>query len=93
MSDFSVNTHESELMARENLLDLRISTGQFDKEAIAQILGCSLSIADHELQTMLVVDFYNHESKSTDRCTGYQPVYNTLITFKNTVDDFYIRHL
>jgi hypothetical protein len=39
------------------------------------------------------VDFYNHDTKTTDLAMTDAPVYNTLFSFKNTVDDFYLRHL
>ena len=41
----------------------------------------------------MAVDFYNHETKSTDMAEGFEPIYNTLFSFKNTSDDFYIKYL
>lgn len=43
--------------------------------------------------TFLSCDFYDHESKESDQVPGFDPIYNTLFSFKNTVDDFYVRHL
>lgn len=45
------------------------------------------------LQTFLAVDFYNHDTKSTDLCPGVEPIFNTLFSFKNHVDDFYLKYL
>jgi len=45
------------------------------------------------MQSFLVIDFYNHDSKTTDFAEGYEPVINTLFSFKNLVDDFYLKHL
>ena len=45
------------------------------------------------IQTFLAVDFYNHDTKSTDMTFGIEPIYNTLFSFRNTVDDFYIKYL
>ena len=50
-------------------------------------------IDPNTIQTFLAVDFYNHDTKSTDMTLGIEPIYNTLFSFKNTVDDFYIKYL
>ena len=39
------------------------------------------------------VDFYNHDSKETDKVVGFEPVVNTLFSFKNPVDSFYVKYL
>lgn len=44
-------------------------------------------------RTFLSIDFYNHESKHTEHAEGFSPIFNTLFSFKNTVDDFYLKHL
>ena len=41
----------------------------------------------------MAVDFYNHETKNTDIAEGFEPIYNTLFSFKNMSDDFYIKFL
>jgi hypothetical protein len=41
----------------------------------------------------LAVDFYNHDTKTTDLASTETPVYNTLFSFKNKVDNFYLKHL
>lgn len=43
--------------------------------------------------SFLAVDFYNHDTKTTDVANGDKPDYNTLFSFKNAVDDFYLKHL
>ena len=45
------------------------------------------------MTTFLSCDFYDHESKESEQVSGFDPIYNTLFSFKNTVDDFYVRHL
>ena len=45
------------------------------------------------IQTFLAVDFFNHDTKSTDITMGLEPIYNTLFSFKNTVDNFYVKYL
>lgn len=39
MSEFSIITDESEIMARENRLDLRVSTASFDRVSLMQLMG------------------------------------------------------
>lgn len=92
MSEFSVYTNESELKERDNILDLRISAANFDRTNLISLLG-GREPAPSQLQTFLCVDFYNHDSSKTDLCDGYEPIYNTLFSFKNCVDDFYLRYL
>lgn len=50
-------------------------------------------IIPSQVRTFLAIDFYNHDSKHTDQSEGFEPIYNTLFSFKNTVDDFYLKHL
>ena len=50
-------------------------------------------IDQNTIQTFLAVDFYNHDTQSTDATLGLEPMYNTLFSFKNQVDDFYIKYL
>ena len=45
-----------------------------------------------QVKTFLCVDFYNHDSKYTDQAESFECVYNTLFSFRNTVDDFYLHH-
>ena len=42
------------------------------------------------VQTFCTVDFYNHDTKSTDLAEGFDANYSTQFAFKNNVDDFYI---
>jgi len=90
-SMMSVYTDESEILPTENLLDLRITTANFKRQQVSMIVNRELMPA--QVQTFLSVDFYNHDSKNTDMTESYEPVVNTLFSFKNVVDDFYIKHL
>ena len=92
MTEFSVITDETEIGPIENLLDLRISTAHLDRASLAQILG-NHDVAMGQFSTFLAVDFYNHDTKTTDVLFGDKPDYNTLFSFKNAVDDFYLKHL
>ena len=44
-------------------------------------------------QTFLAVDFYNHDTQNTGLTDGFEPKFNTLFSFKNISDDFYIKFL
>jgi len=92
MSEFSILTDESELLAKENRLDLRISTISFDRIPLVQIMG-GREVTPSQVRTFCSVDFYNHDSKHSDANEGFEPIYNTLFSFKNVVDDFYLQHL
>lgn len=42
---------------------------------------------------MVTVDFYNHATETTQKSGGENPNYNTQLSFKNRVDDFYIAYI
>ena len=92
MSEFSVITDESEMDARENRLDLRVSTATFERVSVMQLMG-GQELTPSQFRTFLTVDFYNHDSKHTDQTESFEPIYNTLFSFKNQIDDFYLSHL
>ena len=95
LTEFSVITDETEIGPIENLLDLRISTASLDRAQLAQILGENggHDVSLGHFTTFLAVDFYNHDTKTTDLADGDDPRFDTLFSFKNTVDDFYLSHL
>jgi hypothetical protein len=45
------------------------------------------------VQTFITVDFFNHDTKHTDLSQGYEANFNTIFSFKNIVDDFYLNYL
>lgn len=94
MTEVSARTDESDLNPTENLLDLRISSASFNRVMLTQLLAAGeYELDPSSIQTFLAVDFYNHDTKSTDMTIGIEPIYNTLFSFKNTTDNFYIKHL
>jgi len=92
LSEFSIITEESEIGALENLLDLRIQGANLDSSNLSQLLG-NKDLNPNQISTFLAVDFYNHDSKNTDLADTFKPIYNTLFSFKNVVDDFYLKNL
>ena len=94
MTEVSTRTDESELGPQENLLDLRITSATFDRVMLTQMLTAGhQDLEPGSIQTFIAVDFFNHDTKSTDITMGLEPIYNTLFSFKNTVDNFYIKYL
>jgi len=45
------------------------------------------------VQTFITLDFFNHDTKHTDMTTGYEPEVNTIFSFKNNIDNFYLKFL
>lgn len=45
------------------------------------------------IKTFVTLDFFNHDTRHTDMTTGYEPQFDTIFSFKNAVDDFYLRYL
>ena len=41
----------------------------------------------------MTVDFFNHDTKYTDVAHTFQPKFDTIFSFKNNVDDFYLKYL
>jgi len=92
MTEFSVLTTESEILPSENVLDLRLSEIKFDQNKINEVLGLRDAVPS-AIKTFIVVDFFINETKHTDLKHGYEPEFNTIFCFKNTVDDFYLKYL
>eukprot|EP00347_Sterkiella_histriomuscorum_P001912 403370193 len=89
MTEFSVVTDESEIAPQENVLDLVINTGELNKNKLSQLLGHK-ELLPGAVQTFVTVDFYNHETRTTELAEGFEPNYSTQFSFKNNVDDFYV---
>jgi len=91
-SDFSVNSNESEGKADENYFDLRVIEGNLNQELIESYLrsyGGGIS-SFKDLITLVSVDFYDHNTKTTQLTQGYRPRYRSQISFKNKMDSFYV---
>lgn len=93
VSEFSVESRETVLQASDNILDIRFSTADFDNVNLAQVIGAGRQLDHEKVRTFLTVDFFNHDSQQSDTFTGYKPIINTVFSFQNQVDDFYIKYL
>ena len=82
----------SDIKPQENVIDLRIQNADLERQSLIMLTG-GAELLDTNVQTKLAVDFYNHDTWTTDEAIGFNPVYNTLFSFKNVSDDFYIKYL
>ena len=46
-----------------------------------------------KLQTLVTVDFYNHDTQSSNVVEGLRPFYNFQLGYRVMVDDFFFRYL
>lgn len=94
-SEFSVATNETEMQMDENILDFKIEDASFFVDNFNQVPAIShLKAKDgSQFVTLITVDFYNCPSETTGLAVGYEPHYNTQISFKNRVDKFYLTNL
>ena len=72
------------------MFDIRFSQAQFDRSLLQALMPLEEGT---ELMTFLSCDFYDHDSRESEQVPGFDPIYNTLFSFKNTMDDFYVKHL
>lgn len=87
---------------------MKITQATFEPSILKQLIGekrrvknvstlqddiIEIPLTSANLQTFLSVDFFNHDSKITDLTEGFNPNYQTVFSFKNKADNFYIKHL
>lgn len=92
LTEFSAVTDESEIAPQENVLDLVVSYAELDKNRLSALLGHK-ELLPGAVQTFITIDFYNHETRTSDLAEGFEPQYRTQFSFKNNIDDFYIGFL
>ncbi len=90
-SEFSVVTNESEIRTDENVLDFVIQDAEYYFDSFKQVLDeRELILHQKTLITFVTIDFYNHDTETSQIAEGFRPLYNTQFSFKNRVDDFYV---
>ena len=90
ITGFSIDSKENEDYAvDENSLDLYITTANFDKSSIEN----KLNIPIDNLMSFISVDFYLHETQTSNLMTGQNPNYNFQLMFKVNVDEHFILYL
>ena len=68
-----------------NTLDVLVRNCELDELVLRKILTGKITELD-DIQTMLAVDFYNHDTQHSDICEGLRPNYNFQVAYKVTVD-------
>lgn len=77
-SEFSVMTNESEVKTDENVLDFVIQDAEYYFEAFKSVLDeREMMLHQKTLITFVTVDFYNHDTETSQIAEGYRPIYNT----------------
>ena len=94
-SEFSAQTHESEIGVDENILDFKVEDADFDLSAISEISTAGMTQEEIQRQfiTVVTVDFYNHSTETTQMSEGLRANYQTQFSFVNKVDSFYVNFL
>ena len=93
-SEFSAVTNESEIRTDENVLDFVIQDAEYYFESFKSVLDeKDMAIHSKTLITFVTIDFYNHDTETSQLAEGYRPLYNTQFSFKNRIDDFFVQFL
>jgi len=76
------------------VLDLVLQDAEFYFDSFKQVLDeRELFLHQKTLITFVSVDFFNHDTETSQAAEGYRPLYNTQFSFKNRIDDFYLQFL
>lgn len=92
MSEFSKIDEEQELGEKENIVDLVLGQGELNQNSLAQVLD-GQAISEEGFDTFLSVEFYDHDTKTSEVVKGFKPNYATQSAFRNKIDDFYLAYL
>ena len=89
ITGFSKDSNEEEISIDENYLDLYITTANFDSEGVQNKLGIEVD----NLMSFISVDFYLHETQTSNLMSGKKPNYNFQLSFKVIEDENFILYL
>ena len=77
-SEFSAVTNESDIRPEENCLDLVIQDAEYYYDSFRSVLDeKEMMMYQKTLITFVTVDFYNHDTETSQLAEGYRPLYNT----------------
>lgn len=76
LSDFSVNSKDSEGRPNENFFDLRVIDANLNEQLINQFFSKAGSTYK-DLMTLVSVDFYDHDTKTSQLTGGFRPQYKS----------------
>jgi protein fantom len=89
ITEFSYDLSESTYHQNENAVDLVMLQGDFDVDAIKNTLGIA---NENDIMTFISVDFYFHETQTSNLVNGVHPNYNLQLTFKVDEDERLIEY-
>ena len=89
ITGFSKDSNEEDISVDENYLDLYITSANFDGEGVQNKLGIEID----DLMSFISVDFYLHETQTSNLMSGQKPNYNFQLSFKVIDDENFIRYL
>lgn len=89
ITEFSYDLSESTYHQNENAVDLVMLQGNFDVDAIKNTLGIA---NENDIMTFISVDFYFHETQTSNLVNGVHPNYNLQLTFKVDEDERLIEY-
>jgi protein fantom len=93
-SEFSQVSCDGEVLPEQNFLDLIIKDAEYYFDSFKSVLGDrEVQLYQKSLVTFVTVDFYNHDTETSQLAEGFRPLYNTQFSFMNKVDDFYVQFL
>ena len=89
ITEFSYDMSESQYQQSENAVDLVMLQGKFDADAIKNTLRV---VDENDIMTFISVDFYFHETQTSNLVNGVHPNYNLQLTFKVEEDERLIEY-
>ncbi|MCQ2818738.1 MAG: hypothetical protein MJ252_15840 [archaeon] len=89
ITEFSKSLSETEYGVDENALDLYLGKATLESNAIENLTG----VLPRNIITFLTVDFYLHETQTSNLVSGSNPNFNFQLTFRVNVDDYLLRHI
>lgn len=81
----------------ENILDFTVEDAEFYVDSFGQVPNGSMlqqALKNRKgFFSLVTVDFFNHNSETTQIAEGTKPNYQTQFAFKNLVDHLFVNHL
>ena len=87
ITGFSIESEDYEL--NENAVDIYITTANYDENVLRNILNIELE----NLASFITVDFFLHQTETSNVTSGKKPNYNLQLTFRVIINDFFINFL
>ena len=91
---FSEDTVQTILGPQDNLIDLLVTTAEYDKTGLRRVLqDHDVSQLETAISTFLTIDFFSHEPETTMLVAGLQPQFDVQVSYKDKVDRFFIKEV